>query len=245
MGLGGRNLPGCGTDRRTALRIALGAALLPMLAPRPAFALGDVPIAPPAREMIYRRTLARQLSGGATFRVTRDFAVRFLPLDGGFQVEGRQIAARVEAPAHLARFAALEEQRVESGVFPLILDHAGRIVDGTEASPSHEFALALDEVRRRHGQNGDEVETLIEALHSTGLRLTSQLPSDLFAPTEVPRLAREEIVLPWGDRGEVVTSFEGLRDPATGLMHSARREVVTRLDGDERSSGEEWGLFPA
>jgi hypothetical protein len=246
MGLDKTSHLGTGADRRTALRLAIGAAMLPVLASgrvmaqQPGEGTG---FTPPSGLMVYRRILARQLPGGAQLRVARDFSVQFASSGGGFEVSGHQIAVQVEAPAAIGRFAELEEQRIETGIFPLLLDQSGRIVDGQEARPSEEFVLALDDARRRHDGSSDEAELLVQALHATGSRLTSQLPADLFAPEQTAREAREEILLPWGDSGEVVTLFQAARDPGTGLMRAARRDVVTRLGSDERRSGEEWQLF--
>jgi hypothetical protein len=39
-------------------------------------------------------------------------------------------------------------------------------------------------------------------------------------------------------------TFSAARDPATGLMREARREVVTELDGDRRTTLESWQLTP-
>lgn len=248
MGRGYESQFGTGADRRTALRLAMGAALFPVLASRRVMAqplTEAVGFAPPSCHMVYRRVLARQLPGGTELRVTRDFAVQFVASGNGFEVSGHQITARVEAPAAIARFAELEEQRIETGIFPLQLDPSGQIVNGQEAQPSEQFILALDDARRVHGDNANEAELLVQALHATGARLTSQLPTDLFAPVQPLREAREEILLPWGDSGEVVTLFEAARDPVTGLMRAARRDVVTRLGEDERRSGEHWELFPA
>ena len=231
--------------RREVLRLAIGTAVLPLLGVRRAFA-ADVPakhIAPPGSDMIYRRTLERQLPGGDVFRTTRDFAVRFEQVGRGFQVSGQQILAHVEAPANLAQLAALEEQRVELGIFPLLLDSAGRIVDGSGDQPNDQIARALDEARRLLGDTGEEAGILIEALHAAGSQLTAQLPIDLFSPAEGPREESQLVTLPWGESGEVATRFEAVCDPQTMLMRSARREVVTRLGQDERRSGEQWELF--
>lgn len=236
-----------GAARREALRLALGAALLPLLGTRQAFAT-EIPakvIAPPAGEMIYRRVLERELPGRPVLRVTREFAVRFESVGRGFRVSGQQTLAQVEAPAHIAQLAALEEQRVETGIFPLLLDSAGRIVDGSDSLPSAQFSTALAEVRRLLGDSGGEASTLVEALHATGSQLTAELPLDLFSPAEGTREEHQQIDLPWGDAGEVATMFEAVCDPQTKLMRNARRQVVTRMGQDERRSGERWELFVA
>ncbi len=233
--------------RRDALRLACGAALMPLLGTRRAFATDILAkqIAPPTSAMIYRRILERELPGGPVLRVTRDFAVRFEGVGEGFRLIGQQVLAHVEAPANLAQLAALEEQRVELGIFPLLLDGAGRIIAGNDDQPNDQIASALAEVQRLLGDAGEEASTLVEALHATGSQLTAELPLDLFSPAEGPREERQQITLPWGETGEVATRFEAVCDPQTKLMRSARREVITRLGEDERRSAERWELFMA
>ena len=253
MGLSDGNWTGAArSDRRSALRLAAGAALLPFLAQgQTAFAQailtgGQTPesaIAPPAGTMVYRRTLERALPGGFMFRVSRDFAVRFEQAEAGFLVTGTQVRASVDAPANLADLARLEQQRVEAGIFPLVLDRLGGIVDGQESAPDSEVARVLTDIRARFGNDDAEAGALIAAVHQAGTLLTARMPQDLFAPQEGTREAREEIALPWGDRGEVVTIFAAARDPLTRLMRSARRVVVTRMGADERRSSELWELF--
>jgi hypothetical protein len=233
--------------RREALRLAFGAAVLPLFGARQVLASDILAkrIAPPASEMIYRRIVERELHGGAMFRVTRDFAVRFESLGRGFQVRGQQVQAYVEAPANLAQLATLEEQRVELGIFPLTLDGAGLIVDGSDDVPNEQISAAVAEVQRRLGGDAAEAGTLVEALHSAGLQLTAELPRDLFSPPEGLREERAQIALPWGESGEVETKFEASCDPQTMLMRTASRQVITRLGSDERRSAERWELFSA
>lgn len=238
------------TDRRESLKLALGAALIPFLAAGPVHAHGSLPenrISPPGNAMIYRRKLERTLPGGRhSFVVQRDFQVQFSPMPtGGFHVSGHQIAVEVSAPDNLAQLSDLERQRVERGIFPLDLGEDGRILDWPAPQPDQQVAQALDDVRQQFADHGEEIGTLLEALHSASSRLTAVLPDDLFAPAETAREERREIELPWGDHGEVVTRFEASRDPGTHLMRQARRTVTTRLGGEERRSREKWELFPA
>ncbi|MFC3096548.1 hypothetical protein [Alteraurantiacibacter palmitatis] len=243
---GGR---GFSSDRRGMLRLAAAAAILPVLASRsPALAAQTdsiaAAIAPPSCTMLYRRTLERQMAGGAIFTVTREYAVHFLPRGTGFEVAGEQVAVRASAPAALARFAALEEDRVDNTLFPLLLNHAGFIEEGASIAENEQLVRSLREAHAQLPQDAAEAGLALGAIQAAGASLTSQLPRDLFAPANGRREARETITLPWGDAGEVRTLFEAARDPGTGLMREARREVVTSLAGDERRSVEMWALFP-
>ncbi len=242
-------------DRRSMLRMAIGAALAPVLASRALATPGQstlpIAIAPPGGTMVFRRELDRQLGGSAHLVVTREFAVRFLPRPGGYEVSGRQLSAHVDAPANLADLARLEEQRVERGIFPLRLDSGGLILDGEANQPGEEIESAFRIAAQRLGlangtQDGaDELAQLVEAMHRAGSGITSELPADLFAPLEQERRQERQIALPWGGEGMVHMLFNADRDSRTGLMRRASREIVTELMGDRRRTLESWQLLPA
>lgn len=240
-------------DRRAFLLAA--AALLPALASRDALAQsaaidGTRAIEPPPQPMIYTRRLVRGLTGNARIMVERRFAVRFTRSASGFVVEGEQIGVDVEIPEQLAWLGKLERERVESGIFPLQLDNRGRILSGETVWGVPEIEAALREVETRVEQmdaTADQREALQEfvtAIHEAGTHIVSTLPSDLFAPDETDRRASRGIVLPHGAEGEVSTLFSAQRDPLTGLMRSARREVVTAIAGDQRHTVETFSLVP-
>ncbi|MXO70489.1 hypothetical protein [Alteraurantiacibacter buctensis] len=234
------------TARRTVLRTAAGLSLLPLFASRQALAAGEAAtIAPPSGDMIYRRTVVRPLPGAIVLTATRDFRVRFSAREGGFLVDGEQVAARVQAPASLSTIARMEEQRVERGLFPLALDRAGRIVDGEAAAPDVTLGQALDEARRQLPDQGAEIGQLLDALSAGSAGIMAYLPLDLFAPVEEHQEQRQAIELPWGQTGEVVVRFAATRSAETGLMRLATRDVVTKLEGEERRSAERWELFAA
>lgn len=237
------NIP---TARRTVLQTAAGLALLPLVVPRAAQAAAAGPaIAPPTCDMIYRRTMVRQLPGGLALTGTRDFRVRFSPQDAGFLLDGTQVASRVDAPANLATLARLEEQRVEQGVFPLVLDRSGWIIDGGTVARDLNVTQALEDVRLRFEDRGAEVGQLLDALSASSASITAHLPPDLFAPSRSESEQRQQITLPWGQTGEVRVHFAATRSADTGLMRLATRDVVTMLEGEERRSAEKWELFAA
>lgn len=235
-------------ERRALLRLAgLSAVLLPVL---PAAAL-TARFAPPAGPMRYTRRLERGLAGGASLVVSRSFAVRFVPEADGFRVDGEQVAVAVDAPEPLAALAQLERERVESGLFPLELDAAGAIRGLVQPAPSAQLDAAVREASAeidRWQQTPAEREQLrafVEAVHRSAGQLVTELPRDLFAPVDSPREETRAIALPGGDTGQVRMTFAATRDPATGLMREARREVVTDVAGDVRRTIESWTLAPA
>ena len=239
-----------GADRRALLRLVAGALILPLAAAIPARAASTARFAPPAGPMRYTRRLERELGRGGRMVVSCSFTVRFRPEPTGFLVEGEQVDVAVEAPDNLAEFVRLERERRELGLFPLLLDPAGGIAGG----PTTPLASQLDAVVRealaqlsthtRDPEERAELVRFLNALHQSAGRIATKLPDDLFAPGPTPRSEHREIALPGGDAGEVTVTFAAERDPATGLMRAARREVVTSLEGERRRTLESWTLTP-
>ena len=240
-----------GSDRRSVLRFAAAALLFPALSATPlrAAAQGHR-FAPPANPMLYTRRLERGLRGGASFTVSRGFEIRFLREAGGYRVDGRQVEVEVEAPEALAAFARIEREREELGLFPLLLDETGTIADGagtplaTQLDAAVSEALAQLEAQAHAPAERAELVRFVNAFHQSAGRLMTELPRDLFAPVETPRSESREVALPGGDTGAVTVTFSAARDPATGLMRQALREVVTDLHGDRRRTLEFWQLAP-
>lgn len=240
-----------GTDRRAVLRFAGMALLLPFasaVAAHPASRLSR--FSPPDGPMLYSRRLERTLADGALFSVARSFEVRFEHYADGFQVNGRQVEVEVEAPEALAAFVRIEREREERGLFPLLLDAGGSIANGagtpdaTRLDAAVREALAALEARSYAPAERAELVRFVNAFHQSAGKLVTELPRDLFAPADTPRRERREVALPGGDSGAVTVTFSAERDPATGLMQEAQREVVTELDGDRRRTLESWRLDP-
>jgi len=238
-------------DRRTWLRYAAAAALLPFAsaaAGHPANRLAR--FSPPDAPMLYRRRLERPLADGARLVVSRSFAIHFRHEADGFRVEGEQVGVEVEAPEALAAFARIEREREERGLFPLLLDADGAIAAaGGTALSTHLDATVREALAQLEAQPHAAAERaalvrFVTAFHQSAGRLTTELPHDLFAPRDASRSERRDVVLPGGESGEVVVTFSAASDPASGLMRRALREVVTELDGDRRRTLESWELAP-
>ena len=236
--------------RRALLRLAGVAITLPLMPIVSAAARAAGPFAPPAGPMLYTRRLERELAGGARFTVSRSFAVRFVPGADGFRVDGEQVSVAVDAPEPLAALARLERERVETALFPLQLDSAGAIRGSSHVTHSEQLDEAVREVTARIAQarhsaaERDALRAFVETVHRSAGELVTELPRDLFAPGDVPREESRAIVLPGGELGQVRVTFAAARDPATGLMREARREVVTEVAGDVRHAVESWSLVP-
>lgn len=235
-----------GADRRALLRLAGLAAAAQLIRPVPARALAV--FAPPAAPMRYTRRLERGLPGGASLTVRRSFAVRFLPEGDGFRLDGVQAEVEVAAPAQIESLARLERERVETGVFPLVLDAAGAIRSVAPFAASAQLDAAVREVTAQIGRwphtpaEREQLDAFVAAVHHSAGRLVTELPRDLFAPVDYPRAESRAIALPGGGAGQVRTRFTAVRDPATGLMREAQREVVTEVSGESRRTLESWTL---
>ncbi len=242
---------GKAVDRRAAIRLALAAALAPALISgqtRAQASIGGL-IAPPEGPMHYRRIVSRDMVDGRNFRVTRSFAVEFRHFNDGFMIYGQQVEVVVDAPAPLAQFAELERTRDESGLFPLALDPLGRILSpdsdlGYQLNVGQAVERAFATLSRQQLAQDERVslESFVAALHAAGGELIAQLPVDLFAPWGGPRRQEQEISLPDGSHGRVMTRFEAQRDEGTGLMREALREIVTEVDNSRRTTSESWSL---
>jgi hypothetical protein len=90
----------------------------------------------------------------------------------------------------------------------------------------------------------DAMRAFVETIHRTAGALVTEPPRDLFAPVDCPREETRAIALPDGAAGQVRVRFTAERDPATGLMREARREVLTAVAGDSRRTVESWTLAP-
>ncbi len=236
--------------RRSLLRLAGMALALPLVSIGTAAAQPRGPFTPPAGALLYTRRLERELADGAHVAVTRSFTVRFVREPDGFRVDGEQVAVEVEAPEALADLAKLERERQETALFPLWLDLTGTIRGVSRSAQSDQLDRAVREVLSRIEQGPhspaerDLLRTFVEAVHCSAGDLVTELPRDLFAPAEMLRDESREIGLPDGETGQVRITFSAERDPATGLMQQARREVVTEVAGDRRHTVETWSLTP-
>jgi hypothetical protein len=238
------------TDRRKVLQMLAAAAVIPALASREVAAAESMSlIAPPQGMMQFQRLVVRGLAGGAKISVTRGFAIEFRRSADGFIVDGKQVSVEVSAPASLSAFADLEQARVETGMFPIMLDPFGQIISGELSSSQGSeiqdaFDVALQQIATQPLASGEhaELRQFIAALHQAGAMLTVAMPFDLFAPAESERLENRTVSLPTGDIGLVTSRFGSERDIRTGLMRRASREVMTEVEGDRRQTTEHWQL---
>jgi hypothetical protein len=236
--------------RRTLLHGAAVAIALPLVAAAQDRSEARPRFVPPSGPMLYTRRLERGLVGGASLTVNRSFAVRFVREGDGFRVDGEQIAVEVDAPPQLEALARLERERVETALFPLELDAegairgTGRVADRAQLDAAVREAAAQIERGPHAPAEREDLRAFVEAVHRNSADLVTELPRDLFAPVELARSESRTIVVPGGMEGQVRVTFTAERDPATGLMRTARREIVTEIAGDLRRTVESWSLAP-
>ena len=238
-------------DRRGALGLFAALASLPVLATRLSAQeprLSQTRFQPPAGPMLFRRVLVRELPDGKAIEVSRSFRVRFLREGDGFRVEGTQVASQVSAPEQLQALARMEEERVESGLFPMLLDAHGIVIAGPQGSVPVDISGAVREALAQIADSGGSGlrqasgREFVLGLQFVATRITSLVPPNLFAGLEEIWFDEHELPLPDGGRGTVSVRFEDRVNPASGLLDRATREVVTRVGGSSRRSIEEWTL---
>lgn len=230
----------------------MAAAMVPAVcASRAATAAPDRLIAPPATPMRYSRTVMRELSDGNPFRVTRQFEIAFRPFANGFMLHGQQSEVVVDAPQSPSEFIAIERERDESSIFPIALDPFGLILSSHVARPAAQdvhravsAALADLASQQISPDEREQLSQFVTALQRAGQNVTAYLPADLFAPADAQRRDEQSLGLPGGIESSVETLFESQRDPGTGLMRAANRDIVTRVADSRRGTHESWSLTP-
>lgn len=205
---------------------------------------------PPATELVLTRTIHRPLTGGRELLARRRYAVRIVADGAGYRVDGQLIDCAVEAPPALHAIAELERQRADSGLFPIRLDAAGRIVEPgvarPAANPRQGVALVAERVSQSLLSRPEKAQatsflTTIAARGANG----AEWPRDLFRPVPGRRSEVKRLALPDGSEGTVTVSTAARASSANGLLEAIERVVVTDMGGDRRETREEWSLTPA
>ncbi len=156
----------------------------------------------------------------------------------------------MSAPAKLAAFTRLEEQRQETSLFPMVLDPAGRIVSGPQGQAPADFAPVVDEAFAWLARNRLPATTQAAAreftigLATVAARISAMLPPDLFTGATTPVERAQDLTMPDGKPGRVTVSCAGRSIPAGGLLQYAERVVITDAGGSSRRSVEQWSLEP-
>jgi hypothetical protein len=236
-----------------ALLLAGAAALLPVVAGQvsaQSTAASSQPFAPPESPQVLTRTVWRTLSDGNQIVVRRRYEVQFSRHADGFRLDGRLLDAAVEAPLLLAALAEIERKRSDEGMFPVLIDAAGRIRESVSArrgSPAQRDDARVQAQRLLAGTPQPLAEqqasgTFLAQVADHGA-LTAW-PVDLFNPATGERHERRRIALPDGQEGEVAVSVKVTEPQQFGLPRSVERTVTTVMAGTSRTSREQWTLVP-
>lgn len=201
---------------------------------------------PPASPMLLTRVLYSPLADGGQIVARRTFEIRILPAGSGYRVEGRQVDCAVEAPPSLEPLAELERKRVESGLFPMVLDGTGLILPPESRPASSAMAkatpVALAMLRSGGMTSGEEARAAAFVQRLAVQPASSNWPADLFRPAPGRRLDDRAIVTADGLSGHVQVEITASTHQDSGLLDRLERIVTTELGGTRRTTREEWLL---
>lgn len=225
----------------------VGAMLGPLRAAQTA------PLRLPETAMRLSRVLERGLGDATVITVRRSWDVQFERQGRGIIVTGRQVAASVDAPPHLARLAQLEQQRDASAMFPIMLSDDGAIISpglepGTELPDTDAVAEALraaEALIARQPVPADERDRFrfyLAQVHQSGTSLLDTLPDDLFFPVSLPAVRSEEVALPDGLTGRFTLRYRSEPQADAPWLARAERKIDTEVAGLIRSASESWML---
>lgn len=237
-------------------RLMVGAALAALSVAAPADLAGAATIAPqadrdgfvpPRGPLLLTRELRKTLADGQEIVSRRRYAIRFVPQADGYRVEGELVGADVQAPPALADLAEVERTRSDDGLFPLLLDRGGMILEQRGADDPASTARTLAEARaflaRAELSEADRAAALamVTRLQEQARAAGGNWPADLFRPASGRREESRELPLPDGSAGRVTVSITATDMPG-GMLDRLQRRVVTELDGTSRLSTETWTL---
>lgn len=198
---------------------------------------------PPAGEIVLARSLIRELSDGKQIVVSRKYRIHFVPIAGGYRVEGDFLGVTVDAPPILSSLADLERRRVDSGLFPMELGTDGllraqapALADPALRSEAQSRADTLLGTRANDAGGRAETGRVIGKLAQGGS--ASPWPADLFHANPGERRIERQVNLADGRIGavEVVLRVDGLLP--CGLPRRFERTVTTQLPGSRTVSHE-------
>jgi len=216
-------------------------ALLPLAAVGASAATAEGLYAAPSGPLILTRTLRRPLPDGAEIVSTRRYELRIVADDGGFRVDGKLIAAEVDAPPALAPLAAIERNRPDTGLFPFRLDPRGMIIspaaptDRSASETAAESAKLTIASSTLSSPDIAQATTMIDQLVARPGARGARWPADLFRPDAGLRSETSHFELPDGQQGSVTTTTDARR--AIGSS-SIERTVITETGGSQRVTRE-------
>lgn len=236
---------------RLAAMVASAAAMLPFAALNLASAGHAATSAPdgfdpPRARLILVRTLHSPLADGREVVSRRTYEVTITPDGSGWRVDGRQVAASVDAPPALRMLAELERNRGDSAQFPIRLDSRGMILPARGAAglpPTPDLvrpAAAYPFASRAEPGLQAMAQGIIERFQQK--QVITAWPADLFRPAPGQRSDTSSVALPDGSMGRVTVIGDSRIGGAAGLLSTTERVVTTELGSSRRTLREEWTL---
>ena len=236
---------------RAAVHATLLAGAATLAMPATAAPANTPAFAPPSESpLVLSRKLVRELSGGAAIVATRRYRVMFRPVADGWEIEGALVASEIDVPPALAALAAIERDRPDDGLFPIHLDHSGRIVAAPTAPGLGREAVTRALAAARHLAGGIPAAASAGFLDQLGAAAASRgggltrWPEALFVPDGLNGTTEQAFKLPDGSEGSVQIALESAPAPGLATMGRAARTVVTKAGGTRRVAREEWTLEP-
>lgn len=196
----------------------------------------------------FTRRLRRELSDGNAISVTRVWDMRFVRAVSDTQIIGEQTGVTVEAPDSLSALSKMEQNRVDTSLFPLILSANGLIIGKAGPSRYADISAAIQHAAARlSASTTDEgiKETGRQFLHQLSQhahQAASRVPADLFFPRQNRHAEIVPVGLPGGIDGSVRIEFTADTHTFSGLLRSAERRITTHIGENARSSVETWSL---
>lgn len=234
---------------RIALWLASAALALPpaaMLAAPLSASTGEGQFRPPQARMLLTRVLHSPLADGKEIVASRTFEIEIRAVADGYRVDGRQVACTVDAPPSLGALAEIERNRVEDGLFPMMLDSRGMIRPPATRPPSPAMAgaapIALDMLRRSGMPPQDTARAVAFVRRLEAQPATSNWPNDLFRPVPGRRLDDRAIVTADGLSGHLQVEIDARTAQDSGMLAALQRTITTELGGSRRTTREEWRL---
>lgn len=197
----------------------------------------------PSGDVVLARTVIRQLGDGKLITVTRRYKVQFVPVDGGYRLDGELIDVAVDVPPALNKLADIERNRPDTGLFPMMLDSQGFIRNSDPQVVDRESrARIFSEASSFLGSSGLNAPDRQDSIKVVG-QLTSNAPNspwpaDLFNPQPGERRQERDVAMPDGRTGQVIVVIRVGSLLPCGLPHQLEREVTTVLAGSQRVSRE-------
>lgn len=236
--------------RRTALKnmFLVGLASGSVVRSAPLFGAGRVSY--PKSTMRLSRRIVRELHDGKAIIVSRLWHIQFEPQGSGLSIKGHQRSVSVDAPEKLAPLIEIEKRRSTDEMWPILISEGGMILAAGTETHASDIDAAIQAAEQILAQRGDNAEQrnhhrrYMAQLQQAGTSLLERLPPDLFFPVGRTSETARSIQLPDGSMGEFAVSYETEIADGGGWMSRAKREVTTRVSGDERRSIEVWEMGP-